>query len=128
MKRIFLILVIALCGSAAAAFAQDAVVVELSKPDAEQAKQLYEAKQAADKAWDDFYSGTVNKYQGFPSGADFSKDFRFIVPKASPSASTCCYYYSSWSNCGNTLWFTAPSTGTYAAPMASPGISYSWVQ
>lgn len=66
-------------------FAQNAVVVELSKNDAEHASQLYEAKQKADKDWDDFYTYTSAKWStmyGWTLGIDFSKDFRFIVPKA----------------------------------------------
>jgi hypothetical protein len=63
--------------------AQDAQVVELDKTDATQAKQLYEAKIAADKAWDSF-NATVKLPKGFPSQFEFSKDFRFIVPKTPP--------------------------------------------
>lgn len=70
------------------AFAQDAVVVELSSSDAAQAKELYSAKVAADAAWDKAYGAIVSKYSGFLSGAEFSKDFRFIVPRASASAIT----------------------------------------
>jgi hypothetical protein len=63
-----------------AAFAQDAKVVELSQADATQAKQLYQAKIAADKAWDDFNAKLRESHQEIGQ-IEFSKDFRFIVPK-----------------------------------------------
>jgi hypothetical protein len=116
VKNFVLIFVLSL---SAAAFAQDAVVVELSKSDADQAKQLYEAKQSADKAWDDLYKGIVGKYQGFSGGADFSKDFRFIVPKV--SVMTSCCYSGAWSwgtGCGITATpaLTTPNTGSLVIP------------
>lgn len=104
-----------------AAFAQDAVVVELSKSDADQAKQLYEAKQAADKAWDDHYKAIIGKYRDFSSGADFSKDFRFIVPKT--STTTSCCYSGNWgwgSGCPITV---TPATGTLTVPNSGPWFS-----
>lgn len=69
------------------AFGQDATVVELSSADAAQAKELYAAKVAADKAWDQAYSKIIGKYRDFSYGAEFSKDFRFIVPKSTSSPS-----------------------------------------
>jgi hypothetical protein len=96
-------------------FAQEAVVVELSQTDASQAKDLYAAKVAADKAWDEAYSKIIGKYQGFNSGADFSKDFRFIVPKSVSTITTwnsgCIYGWPS---------------GIYAAPaIGTPNWGYS---
>jgi hypothetical protein len=82
----YLSIVLFLCSFAAA---QDAVVVELPKTDAVTAKTLYDAKVAADKAWENFNSKIVNTYKGstyFYYGVDFSKDFRFIVPQKAPAA------------------------------------------
>jgi hypothetical protein len=109
MKKLVLIFC---CLLSAAAFAQDAVVVELSKSDADQAKQLYAAKQAADKAWDDHYKTIIGKYRDFSNGADFSKDFRFIVPKTGGTTLTSCCYSTYWSwgtGCPITV---TPATGS----------------
>jgi hypothetical protein len=89
----------------AIAFAQDAPVVELSSLDAATARELYAARQKAEKAWNDFKDHMVDKYltlseyasagplgshwvryrEGF-SGREFqfSKDMRFIVPHSYP--------------------------------------------
>jgi hypothetical protein len=103
------LLIMLLCS---VALAQDAVVIELPNPDAAKAKQLYDAKVAADKAWDAFNDRLHDTYKGFIGGITFSKDFRFIVPKEYPSAT--------WNNCsgacfGNCL-TTAP---VYTAPYGS---------
>ncbi len=83
------LLILLLCS---AAFAQDAVVVELPKTDAITAKTLYDAKIAADKAWDNFNSKLSQTYKMWNYGILFSKDFRFIVPKPSPMPN----YSSQW--------------------------------
>jgi hypothetical protein len=62
-------------------FAQTAVVVELSVGETRDAKQLYEAKMAADKAWEIGYARLLKKHEFSNGDADFSKDFRFMVPK-----------------------------------------------
>jgi hypothetical protein len=67
----------------AGAVAQTAVVVQLKECDATQAQQLYAAKQAADKAWADFYAH-VEKAYGLVGDIEFSQEFRFIVPKPLP--------------------------------------------
>ena len=87
MRKTISLLTISFCLSLTA-FAQDAVVIELSQSDAVKAKQLYEAKLAADKAWDDLNIHIITSYQGFAAGATYSKDFRFIVPKSSYTVST----------------------------------------
>jgi hypothetical protein len=131
MKPLIVILVL-LCGTA---FSQTAQVVELTKTEAENAKQLYEAKQGAEKAWDEAYDKILQQYlsalypcskvqaefpqwrwgfvgtpdtssspacsDSFQFGAEFSKDFRFIVPKSSPVSS---------------------GTGTLSAVGCTPGI------
>lgn len=72
-------LVLLLCS---AAFAQEAVVVELSANEAATSKKLYEAKIAADKAWDDQYAKIKATHRDLVYSFDFSKDFRFVVPKS----------------------------------------------
>lgn len=87
----------------ACAFAQDAQVVELQPEDAAQARRLYDAKQAADKAWEDFYAGVKTKSR--LGDITFSHDFRFAVPKQVPASGALTW---SWpSSC-----FTANSTTT----------------
>src|SRR5579872_2550486 len=83
-------------------FGQDATVVELSKDDAAQAKQLYQAKQVADKAWDDFFSKTDKSHPEFATmgGFEFSKDFRFVVAKHYPVTGNGTF---SWSACPITI-------------------------
>lgn len=78
MKTLLMIAVL----SCSLANAQTAKVVELPKHEAEQAKQLYEAKVAADKAWDDFNVKLKTTHTSFWD-IEFSDDFRFIVPKPS---------------------------------------------
>jgi hypothetical protein len=93
------------------AHAQDAVVVELPKTDAATAKTLYDAKVAADNAWDSFDKKITQTYKGFDYGITFSKDFRFIVPKAYQSGT------ATWQwNCLTTV----PSTGTFTTPTITP--------
>jgi hypothetical protein len=77
MKTLALVLVLV-----ATAFAQEAVVVELSPADAVAAKKAFEAKRAADKAWDDLYAKIQKAHasDGMAAGLQFSKDFRFVVP------------------------------------------------
>lgn len=100
-------LIVLMCG---AAFAQDAVVVELSPTDAVKAKQLYEAKAAADKAWDDLYTGMAQRYPASflrYGSFEFSKDFRFVVPKQAQNSGTI------WSSGCMTF---VPSSGTFTTP------------
>lgn len=78
MKTLMMIAVL----SCSLANAQTAKVVELPKHEAEQAKQLYKAKVAADKAWDDFNVKLKTAHKSFWD-IEFSDDFRFIVPKPS---------------------------------------------
>lgn len=107
------------------AVAQDAKVVELGQTDAADAKRLYEAKVAADKAWNVEYSKISGLYRDFPSGIEFSKDFRFIVPKTGGISSTpngCGSYWPCyWSTCtmaspAATWNFSPTSTGILSIP------------
>lgn len=97
-------------------FGQDATVVELSKDDAAQAKQLYDAKQVADKAWDEFFSKTDKSHPEFMTmgGFEFSKDFRFVVAKHYPITGNGTL---SWSGCPITI---SPSS-TFSVPRAVNG-------
>lgn len=101
----YAIAVLVLCF--ASAFAQDAKVVELSKEESILGKHLYEAKQKADKDWDDFYRYTRdNNGFHFTSEIEFSSDFRFVVPKSNPFTGGGV----AWNNgCG---WVTTPASGT----------------
>jgi hypothetical protein len=94
MKTILTMLV-----AAFACYGQDALVIQLSATDAAKAKQLYEAKIAAEKAWKEFNSHVSTFYttekklkndgcvetvlvrNGWTGGFTFSKDFKFIIPK-----------------------------------------------
>jgi hypothetical protein len=100
------------------AFAQDAVVIELSKTDAITAKTLYDAKIKSDQAWE-LFNGKLketykNAYDGvsFYSGIQFSKDFRFIVPKPYSSSSGTCgqNYWSNGCTFSSPLQFSTPTT------------------
>jgi hypothetical protein len=106
------------------AFAQDAVVVELSQTDATQAKKLYDAKVAADAAWDSFNSDLRGKYRNF-NDIQFSKDFRFIVPKPYVSGTTTNIW--TWPSCGScnacgtfTIPSNLPTTGLWTTPAITP--------
>jgi hypothetical protein len=95
--------------------AQDAVVVELSKCDADQAKKLYEAKKKADAEYDALTERIGREHQ-LPS-FEFSKDFRFIVPVSKwPNAANCCPNSGTlcltniW-NCGTNLYVTPAGAG-----------------
>ena len=82
-----------------AAFGQNATVIGLPQADAIQAKQLYNAKIDADKAWDKFSDKVQADYPSFYSGVDFSADFRFIVPKAYQNSCYTCYTGTSTTWC-----------------------------
>lgn len=70
--------------------AQDATVIEVGSTDAARYKQLYNAKVAAEKAWDGAVDEAKTHYTESPSGLiisragyewQFSGDFRFLVEK-----------------------------------------------
>jgi hypothetical protein len=105
MPRMRYLLILLLCS---VALAQDAVVVELPKTDAITAKTLYDAKTAADKAWDQFNSKLTETYKGFYGGIQFSKDFRFIIPHPNNAPSSTLW------NGGCTSY--TPATGTLTVP------------
>ena len=108
MKYVFTIL--ALCGLA---FSQSAPVVQLSEFDAGHARQVYQEKLRADKAWDDLKSQIYHDYlrseSGFSSEFDFSKDFKSVVPHYTyPSNS----YSYTWPCGTGGMYLTTPTTGT----------------
>ena len=96
MKYVFTIL--ALCGLA---FSQSAPVIQLDEFDAGHARQVYQEKLRADKAWDDLKDAVFHKYltnkpefsHGYNNGTefDFSKDFRAVVPHV--------FSNPTWNNC-----------------------------
>jgi hypothetical protein len=105
MKIIVLSLIFVIVGSVGA---QTANVVELSKADSEEVKQAYDRLQDAQVHWQAIQDNIREKYamvpegdatagrtvittiagknrvyrEGFEFGIEFSKDFRFIVPKS----------------------------------------------
>jgi hypothetical protein len=92
-------------------FAQSANVIELEAADAARARKAWDALQKAQAEWDDLRDQIGNKYtltkqddahcagitlkdkyygcpmKGFENGFEFSKDFKFIVPKMPPATS-----------------------------------------
>ena len=82
MKRLAIILLLA--GSLSA---QTANVIELSPADTITAKAAWQNLQDAEKKWKDEQSVIGRKYAtlpgnpGFEHGFEFSKDFKYIVPK-----------------------------------------------
>jgi hypothetical protein len=87
---------LSLCSSVLS-FGQTAKVVALSPERAATAKELYEAKEAANKAWDEFYKDVwtnegkdvrTNEGEnfGYGYGIEFSTDFKFLVPKTTPTS------------------------------------------
>ena len=95
-----IVAVILICLWTVGAFGQTAEVTQLSTSDAAEAKRLYEAKQSADKAWDEYFKriqkslNDKNVWTG--SGIEFSKDFLFVVPKQIPVTGSGVI---SWPNC-----------------------------
>jgi hypothetical protein len=69
MKRIIVVTVTLLLG-AAGLWAQTAKVVQLSPQDAEKARQLYDAAQAAQKAYEDFRTEVAHKYIDYVSATN----------------------------------------------------------
>lgn len=131
MKRIVILAVLLL--TAIGAFSQTARVIQLDKPDAQEAKQKWEKLQAAQAEWDAFQERVKNDYtlvspankeagniissgpnnlavrKGFESGFEFSADFKFIVPKVYPAPQPqACGAFSNW-NCGTNLLNVVPT-------------------
>jgi len=72
----------------ALSFSQTAQVKQLTPQEATKAKQLYEAKQKADKAWEDFSHTVIAKYADWKGAGEFSIDFRFLVPASLATSGT----------------------------------------
>ena|SRR5258706_11785625 len=129
MKNLLLVMMATLLTSGNA-IAQDAKVIQLSEQDAKTAKQLYDAKIAANNAYEDFqkkikleYTLNKPKYknealslkEGWLGGFIFSQDFKFIVP--SPYSTTLKFASSPcWST-----YSTSPVTATL--PLSDAGTS-----
>ena len=100
-----LIAAVLICLWTVGAFGQSAEVVQLSAPDAAEAKRLYEAKQSADKAWDAYFErikkSLDQKQVRILGDIEFSKDFLFVVPKQIPATGIGSI---TWPNCwGGTM-------------------------
>jgi hypothetical protein len=116
--------------------AQTAKVIELTPAEAKEAKALYaEQKAVADKIeklrasiekahlivvtattyWDQ--PTNTLKLQGWYGGFEFSEDFKFIVPVATPASSfnNLCFSTDGMgsTNCGVGTYLTVPTTVTY---------------
>lgn len=92
---------------ASAAFPQTANVIELAPDDSARAKAAWDVLQTAQHNWDDLQEHMRVKYTtdgrndkdrwpkaAFTYGFEFSKDFRFIVPKLATSGTLT--YGNSW--------------------------------
>ena len=89
LKPIILLVLLAAAGTVGA---QSANVIELDIVDSIRAERVWNQLQKAQKEWEQVREDVANKYvntgkgyplprPGFESGFEFSKDFRFIVPK-----------------------------------------------
>lgn len=132
---------------ATAAFPQSANVIQLAPEDASSVRKAYVELQNAQRHWDDIkfiidskyvlfsncsspdrqslsdgvvLCGTPSRVTGFENGFEFSKDFRFIVPKQSsgvthaPCSTTDSVTY--WGGCITLTPNVFTTTPTYGGP------------
>jgi len=122
MKRLLTLLLLL----SSYAVAQNATVIDLSLAKANKAWYLYQAKQRADAAWDDYYAEIKAEYGGQLGGDPvFSKDFNHLVPKYEWNDGTIHSYYNGWGcgcwGCGCTGCITLTS-GTTIIPATNVGL------
>ena len=129
MNKLLLILFLA-----ASVGAQTANVIELDPADAARAQKAWDAKQRADAEWDALRAQIQRKYADpqdrilipdhsqigpFINGFEFSKDFRFIVPKVPASNGL---GYNGIPNCPNLYVTPATPTGGWGWSSGNCGV------